>query len=64
MLPPRNQNQRRPFDINIGVKQHKLIALEIDSKYYENGFVINIKRKNNIHRHWMNNHSIHIAQQH
>ena len=38
--------------ITIGEKQHKLVALPSDNRYYGNGFAISNNWKNNIHRHW------------
>lgn len=48
------------FDINIGIKQHKIIALELDSRYYGNSFGSNTQWETNIHRYWTNNYIIRI----
>lgn len=52
------ENKIKGFDINIGVRPHKLTDLETDSQYYHNGFFIDSKWNNNIHKYWTNNYSI------
>ena len=40
------------LNCNIGEKSHQLVSFKTECKHYGNGFVVNNKWKNNVHRCW------------